>query len=472
MKQVKDNPSVSQLSGAEAGVEQENLGKERRKVGRRACDGCTIRKVRCSETPPCVRCINVGISCTFNKRPKKRGPRQLRNKTIQVINEVQFQPQPHVQPGGEPQDTTTEARDQNSNGNRAAAESRQHIQALVARLWIYRSRLFPVWPIVAVDDLIAALHDRPEDLESYALANAIGAATIAQLRLESVASAEAHDTATANAMEAQCEKIKTQIQRSASGPSMSLNTLRMAFFLHIYHENQIPGGPRSLLYLREAITIAQIMGMDRESSYSLLPINEQHARRRAIWLLFVTERGVAMLHKFPLVLKWNPAFPLLDVTVFGNDLYVLPAFRQLVNLFWMFDQSGIFDLIGDLGAQAAGSSDCDGGGSLSHVQQGLRLLLQQLQAPSFEPEPSSDIQKADICITRLWMQAVTWKMLRYINPCQPAIDDAGSTMVYQPLDIAKDLLVFIAGLPKRPSRPMDQLLNSKSSRSRVVSSTL
>lgn len=443
MEHVKDNQLVSQPSGTEteAGPGQDNPEKKRRKVGRRACDGCTIRKVRCSETPPCVRCIKIGIACTFHKRPKKRGPHQLRNKTIRVINEVQSQPHPPVQPCGQPQDSIAEARDQHSGGKRAAAESRRRIQALVARLWIYRSRLFPVWPIVAVDDLIAALHENPGDLESYALANAIGAATIAQLRLESVASAEARDTATANAMEAECERVKTQIQRSASGPSMNLNTLKMAFFLHIYHENQIPGGPKSLLYLREAITVAQIMRMDMESSYGLLPVNEQHARRRAIWLLFVTERGVAMLHKFPLVLKWSPAFPLLDVSAFGDDSYVLSAFRQLVNLFWMFDQSGIFDLIGDSGAQYGGD------GRFSHIQQGLRLLLQHLQAPSFEPEPSSDVQKADICITRLWMQAVTWKMLRGISHCQP-VENTDSATVHRPVDIAKDLLVFIAGLPE------------------------
>lgn len=68
--------------------------------------------------------------------------------------------------------------------------------------------------------------------------------------------------------------------------------MRTAFFLHVYHENLAPGGLKSLLYLREAITMAQIMELHRESSYEGLSDDEQQFRRRILWLLFVTERFV------------------------------------------------------------------------------------------------------------------------------------------------------------------------------------
>ena len=60
-----------------------------RKVTKRACDGCKIRKVKCSETPPCTGCVAVAIPCTFNKRQNTRGPRSLRAKTIQEITQTQ-----------------------------------------------------------------------------------------------------------------------------------------------------------------------------------------------------------------------------------------------------------------------------------------------------------------------------------------------------------------------------------------------
>jgi hypothetical protein len=46
--------------------------------------------------------------------------------------------------------------------------------------------MFPVWPVVEVEELIAALERDPEanDIEAYALTTAVAAAMIAQLQLE------------------------------------------------------------------------------------------------------------------------------------------------------------------------------------------------------------------------------------------------------------------------------------------------
>jgi len=44
------------------------------------------------------------------------------------------------------------------------------------------------------------------------------------------------------------------------------------------------------LYMREALTIAQILGLHRESYYVKVDPKEQQIRRRTLWLLFVAER--------------------------------------------------------------------------------------------------------------------------------------------------------------------------------------
>lgn len=42
---------------------------------RKACDSCSIRKVKCDETgPPCRACIGLQLPCTFNRQSKRRGP--------------------------------------------------------------------------------------------------------------------------------------------------------------------------------------------------------------------------------------------------------------------------------------------------------------------------------------------------------------------------------------------------------------
>lgn len=161
---------------------------------------------------------------------------------------------------------------------------RTSIASLVLRLRIYRLRLFPIWPILAAEDIIASLQRDGGDEETYTLANAVAAATMAQLKLDS----SSHpDAATGSSLEAECRRARSLIKDELSG---TLNSLRIAFFLHIYHENQEAGGVKSLLYLREAITLAQIMSLHRETAYSTLSTSEQEIRRRILWLLFVTER--------------------------------------------------------------------------------------------------------------------------------------------------------------------------------------
>ena len=60
-----------------------------RKNIRQACDACKIRKIKCSELPPCEGCIAAGIPCTKKNKPGTRGPRSLRPKTIREIAQRQ-----------------------------------------------------------------------------------------------------------------------------------------------------------------------------------------------------------------------------------------------------------------------------------------------------------------------------------------------------------------------------------------------
>lgn len=432
----------------------------RRKIGSRACDACKIRKVRCSEVPPCTRCASIGIECTFNKRQATRGPRSLRAKTLAEIRGIQEsqqrqQQQQHTTTGFSastkndspptPAAAGDSAREESgtllpdhplvSSGNRTEQQRQQQqqhnrrtpVSSLIVRLCIFRLRLFPVWPILDAEAVIASLLRDPTeiDLETYALANAVCAAIIAQLKLPFEGRTDDNDPATATSMAAECQQAKASLldHNDVAGSEdvmKNLNMLRISFFQHIYHENMSPGGSKSLLFLREAITIAQIMGLHRKGLYHSLPLEESQMRRRIIWLLFVTERGVAMLHKLPTILVWQPnRFPLLDDTwinsnsnTFNNnnaadkqdEAHILPAFKKLVNLFWVFDQGGAFDII--LNADDDADPDTDSQRSNSR----LEYLQSRLQEMSWAEElESNEVQQADILVTKSWMQTVLWR---------------------------------------------------------------
>ncbi|KZL71851.1 C6 transcription factor (fungal specific transcription factor) [Colletotrichum tofieldiae] len=459
-----------------------------RKIGKRACDACKIRKIKCTEVPPCDGCVAIGTACTFNKVPATRGPRNLRAKTIRQIAQAQQEsaaaavaaPANSNSPTGDgaavastpavgsaPSGATSSSRSPSSSeggsseatggstgGQRLARQEtvlqpqRTPSASLVLRLCIYRLRLFPVWPIIAVEEIMASLSRDADDLESYVLANAVGAATIAQLKLTAT---DNDDPATASSMEAECQRSRTALQEREGGPPMNLNWLRTSFFLHVYHENQQPGGAKSLLYLREAITIAQIMGLHKESSYMALSLPEQQMKRRILWLLFVTERGVAMLHKLPVVLKSNIRFPSLDGSGVGEDEgHILPAFKKLANLFWIFDQSGAFDILQNSDDEDAMWSMADGLQTASRAC--LDVVQRKLQEIPLDSDASNDVQRADIVVTRQWMQAVLWKVtMNHGRPWSSGNSNANNnnnvTSLSHPIQIAKEFLQLISQLP-------------------------
>jgi hypothetical protein len=147
-------------------------------------------------------------------------------------------------------------------------------------------RMYPVWPILNIESLISVLHEDTErkDLSTYALATAVAAATLAQLKLEDLTTG---DSPTADAFADECLHARDSCGYRSQP---SLDNIRTSFFLHVYYENQQSGGSESLLYLREAITMAQMMRLHQEASYIGLSPEEEQLRRRILWLLFVTER--------------------------------------------------------------------------------------------------------------------------------------------------------------------------------------
>ncbi|CAN8096952.1 unnamed protein product [Discula destructiva] len=434
---------------------------QRRKIGSRACDACKIRKVRCSEAPPCTRCASIGIECTFNKRQATRGPRSLRAKTmaeIRAFQETQDRQQQQQQqqqaassvpsegrrgsqasdenggPGRRGSAASSSSRSRSSCSNNGSPERGTPVSSLIVRLCLYNQRLFPVWPILIVEDVISSLLQHPADNETYALANAVCAAIIAQLKLPFAGRTDDNDPATAASMAAECLKAKISLRTGDDGPDMNLNMLRISFFQHIYHENMNPGGSKSLLFLREAITIAQIMGLHRKSTYLSLPAEEQQMRRRIIWLLFVTERGVAMLHKLPTILTWQNSFPPLDGQGEPDEAQILPAFRKLVDLFWTFDQGGAFNLI-----------HADDGGDMQRSSR-LDFLQRRLQNLSEDEYGTNEVQEADILVTKSWMQTVLWRAS--VHSRTPVSHGGQTALVLQPYRIVHDFLSHISHYSK------------------------
>lgn len=288
---------------------------------------------------------------------------------------------------------------------------------------------------------MVALQRDGEDSDVYALANAVAAATILQLRLAPLKNSA--EVVTVESMEREVQRV-----RAIGRMKLTLNHLRVVFFLHVYHENLEAGGMRSLLHLRECITMAQMMGLHKESLYKGLSLEEQQFRKRVMWLLFVTERSIGILHKLPVVLTSNISFPPME---YDEEVSILPAFRKLVNLYWIFDRSEAFDLIQ---SSKSGLSTPQAGNLID-----LSVLQSRLQAVTIDLDATNNVQAADICITRAWMCTLLWRIASS-RGLAPTSNDPFTSPSY-PIQIAKEFLSEISRLPTAAIESLGPIMELK-----------
>lgn len=147
-----------------------------------------------------------------------------------------------------------------------------------------------------------------------------------------------------------------------------------------------------------------------------------------------------MLHKLPVILRYNARFINLDET--DDENHVLPAFKKLLNLFLMFDQSGAFDMLHTSDEiQPPPYKDMH-----ALNRNNFDLLQHQLREASTQSRETNDVQMADICVTTQWMQAILW---RASMSCRSTLDSSQLQMssLSHPIQIAKEFLETMSHLP-------------------------
>ncbi|KAL5389285.1 hypothetical protein DPSP01_002598 [Paraphaeosphaeria sporulosa] len=102
-QQQAAGPGVSPLSMHDAPMlnQPQDSGGPKTNRLRKACDSCSIRKVKCDESgPPCRACAALDIPCTFERPSRRRGPPNRHAEAIKKkrrIEEGEIDPaQPHA----------------------------------------------------------------------------------------------------------------------------------------------------------------------------------------------------------------------------------------------------------------------------------------------------------------------------------------------------------------------------------------
>ncbi|KAH7088829.1 hypothetical protein FB567DRAFT_318879 [Paraphoma chrysanthemicola] len=423
-----------------------------RKGTRRACDPCSVRKVRCDGNQPCSRCEAASWECTYLKTHGKSGPKGPRRTTEAAIRRLQERsksnqdesrsnseasyeatsPSPTEFPYIDPLPPLSDA-DVDGMGwpdivsptfpSTQREPQRISVSCISQYLDIYQTRGYGIWPVADAEALTARLLTHPDDLEAYALATAICAAIVSQFSInaEPGSPVEGHYRVSSGVFEGESKRARSDGDHMEN---VTIFSILSSFFLHVYSAN-IGRMNASTVLLGEAIVKAHILGLHKPSHYTLMSPEQAQHTLRIYWLLFITERAHSIQHDVPTTLKRAPDLPRLENL---NDGSVTPAFIQLCKLFNILDVT--------ITADPTTARD-----ALARAQ----LELGNDEAPlSLENE----LQRADISMTQQWMRIFLWQhALNVTNLSSGQADDEFSFSF--PAKVAQNVLANLSSLSQQ-----------------------
>ncbi|OHF04545.1 AflYd/sugR/sugar regulator [Colletotrichum orchidophilum] len=384
------------------------------------CDGCSLRRVRCrmQGSPPCVECQK------HSRGPK--GPRQCTSeKVVHYQNEIR-------------QSQTLFPTSQNLASSVIMNESDQIPLGLYLEyLDKFRECLTCVWPILNVEDLKARLvQNSLGDHNAWALAGAVCATVIAQLRLSQIRLAK-QDTTTTN-LSSLADSFARHAQRLRDRfiyrQNFSTESLLTAFFLHVYFT--ITGQTRTaIMYLHETIAQLHLQDLHLAETLANLADEQKELALRIYWLVFVSEKTFCVQNCFPTSLSPIQALPSSEYHIQGVG-HLDPSFQLLTQLFTLLDNNII------MAGNRRGA--CMDASSLDHLQYALSAMDNIAAVAPRLPET----QRVNVLMTGNWINILCWQYaLRHIQ--MSSRRDADATFsILEPASVAEKAMRLFASVSR------------------------
>ncbi|KAK5996156.1 putative sucrose utilization SUC1-like protein [Cladobotryum mycophilum] len=305
---------------------------------KRACDACHRRKVKCDGINPCRNCSSAQLSCTYNAIPQKKGPKGSRAKVISELRETQRQ-------------TSLSAKVQNRmNGIPCTptSPSLTPTPGLLTSDMVKECATFffdnlnsqaPILDRRAVEQQILYME---QNRDAYCLMTSMCAFVMLQPGMTMPAGDPYNLDMVPGANIISSQLLMEETLRVRKGyeylDSITLNALATNFFIFgCYYGQEMHD--KAWYYLREATTMIQMVGMNKEEYYMQFDAADAARRRRLYWLFFVIERAYAIQRQRPLTLQATINLPTLGDDPTDPLAHQLNGFILLVNLFRPFDDA-------------------------------------------------------------------------------------------------------------------------------------
>ncbi|KIX99404.1 uncharacterized protein Z520_04980 [Fonsecaea multimorphosa CBS 102226] len=408
---------------------------------KKACDACHRRKVRCSGGQPCRTCGQTNLECTYLAVPQKKGPKGNRSKILSQIRDAQKTKQihlPHPSPSdatqspsqdlkpsldlGSPSPQTPPTRSPN-----AALLSQQTIENCVD---FYFSNMSTTTSILSRHQLMDTIGSRTTaDAEVYCLAGSLCAFVMVQPGMNlAVAPGSHYEGEPPENRYGYASMLLNDVLRVRKSIDYvefpTLSALQTSFFLFSCYFT-LEKQNVCWFHLREAVTLAQLMGMHEESSYLVGDPVENMYKRRMYWLLLVTERAYAMERHRPLSLHPTIGLPLTNEP---HEEASMSGFLCLIALFRCIDDEfmALWNKV---------KSECS--------DTWLSQLQRQVTAAIPPGLKTTESQMADVRVTLHWLRIMIWQ-LSITNGClSSSSEDSFLTFKY-PIKVTTDLIQDIS----------------------------
>ena len=245
-------------------------------------------KVRCDGSHPCRNCVQSALTCTFNKLPQKKGPKGSRAKVISELRESQRHKPPGLLNRYDP--TGADAHQASSPSQRTPdLLSSELIDSCTS---LYLTYVFPTMPMIHSTQVQKNLAEIETSTEAYCFIGALCSFVVIQPGLQLREYLNDPNMTNSGRDLKQGSLLVDEVVRLRNGydhvDNPSFITVATAFLLAASYFG-LERHNSAWFYLRESITLANIMGMQDETTYIDGDIDSA-MKRHLFWLLYISER--------------------------------------------------------------------------------------------------------------------------------------------------------------------------------------
>ncbi len=356
-----------------------------------ACDACKLRKVKCNGESRCQQCSHLDLRCIYSTAKTQRRAAQKRGRLISQYKESTAGNRSILSPL-KPALPAVEEASSSQSPTAIPVTSPYDARFFSDLLPDYQSSVFPVNPIITEAEVKESLAKMSTEKEHLAFLHAFAAVTINLTR-----TGPAHLSDISRQIVSLISKAIEIRGLPLPDERVTIRRIMVSMFAHNCFMT-LQNFEMAFYYLREAITMIQMLRVENQEIMSVLDIRERARRQRLYWEAFVHERFLSIVEYRTAILSPLPQLPERDPTLAPG---VHDGFVQIINLFKLVDGDFLSNWLGSYNNPNVTST---------WIESKHKQLDDEDTIGSPEVAHLTDMQQADLIITRQWLRSLVWQM--------------------------------------------------------------